>query len=162
PASSGVAQPAGGGSSRAACACLRAALFGAVSEADLRGAGPEDGAEAVRFFAVPVLAVAVVFFAAPGFAEAVRFFAVPVFAEAVVFFAVPVFADAVRFFAAPVFERPPRLPEAPAFPLRAAGAAVVPPSSAARALPSRLLERRTGRERGRLENTSVFGSSAIG
>ena len=102
-------------------------------------------------------------------AEAVFFEAEAVFfdAEAVVFafpepaFFGPAFAELAR-----AFDRADFVPDdargedvdAP----EAADRAEPDDSALFRALPSRLLERRTGRERGRLEKTSPLESSAIG
>ena len=126
---------------------------------------PDFAAEAreVVFFAEPLVFARVPDFAAEArevvfLADALLFFAAPDAARLVepdvVFFAAPealrLLDEPARFAVRALFEEP-----APS-PLLA-----VVERAPSRALPSRLLERRTGRERGRLEKTSVF-ESAIG
>jgi hypothetical protein len=121
-------------------------------------AGPELFAAEDLFAAVAEDVLAVDFFAAPeGFAAVVEdFFAAPEAFFVAAFFARPEAArvfepEAARFAVRAVFA-PSALSALPEVVVR------LPPA----ALPSRLLERRTGRDRGRLEKTSVLESSAIG
>ena len=194
PASSGVAHPAGGGSSREAPALApaRAAAFRAAEPSSEAGfALRAEGAEVIgRGFAFAagagVAALGLAGEAAFGLAEAVRF-ALAGFAAEEVVFALG-FAEAVVFAFAPVdfaafglaalaffglaFAELARVRDRADFGEEDArrevfdapepsARAELDESAPSRALPSRLLERLTGRERGRLEKTSPL-ESAIG